>query len=336
MSEPGVNGVQTVGLLDVEPDLRMYLAPDERLVAGRVAIPVLRLSARALDVDALLEEAGAFGAVILEGVLLHRMAIGDQPALRLLGPGDMLSRSGGFRTALLSHSSYRSTGPLRIAIFDDRVLLTARRFPRLFAGLQIRMGEQHQRLAAQLVICQLPRVEDRLLALMWLLAETWGRVTASGTVLPIALTHDALGELIGARRPTVTLALKELAERGSLFRQDGEWLLLEPPPQGRERDSVRADPKLSPVTPSRWAETPPDEDSELGPGPGRHELDLQELEQLISALRDTHRRTTTEVRARLERARRTRERTLALRDQITRQQDQLSRRQRPPAQLPAP
>jgi CRP/FNR family cyclic AMP-dependent transcriptional regulator len=340
MSATRTNGLPTVGLLDgepelrvglldVEPELRSYLAPDERELVARVAIPVQLVSAGSLDIDAVLEEAGAFGAVILDGVLLHRMSIGDQPALRLLGPADMLSRSGGLRTALLGQSSYRAPGRLRLAMLDDRVLLIARRFPRLFAGLQIRLAEQHQRLAAQLVICQLPRVEDRLLALMWLLAETWGRVTASGTVLPIALTHDALGELIGARRPTVTLALKELSERGSLFRRDGEWLLLEPPPQAPAPGPVRAEPQITTAPPTRWAVMPAPRAAQPDSEPA-----IEELASLISSLRENQERSANDVRSRLERARRTRERTQFLRDQIQRQR--LSRRQPPPARRPAP
>jgi Crp-like helix-turn-helix protein len=44
--------------------------------------------------------------------------------------------------------------------------------------------------------------------------------------VPIALTHATLGRLIGARRPTVSLALKDLASRGLLERRsDGAWIL---------------------------------------------------------------------------------------------------------------
>jgi len=49
--------------------------------------------------------------------------------------------------------------------------------------------------------------------------------------VPVSLTHDALGELIGARRSTVALALNELSERGAVVRQNGSWLLLESPPE---------------------------------------------------------------------------------------------------------
>jgi CRP/FNR family transcriptional regulator, cyclic AMP receptor protein len=336
VSDSRLNGNGMVGLLEVEPELRKWLSVDECQLASRVTIPVHTFTSRALDLDQLLDNTGAFGAVILDGVLLHRMSIGDQPALRLLGRGDLVSLSGSFRTAILGHSSYRASGQLRLAMLDDRVLLTARRFPRLFAALQIRLAEQHQRLAAQLVICQLPRVEDRLLALMWLLAETWGRVTASGTVLPLALTHDALGELIGARRPTVTLALKELADRGSLFRQDGEWLLLEPPPQGPGPAPVKADPELTSTAPTRWACAPAHSvgPREAPPGPAHPEAEVEQLAEIILALRERHERNTGDTRNRLEWARRTRERTRSLREEIARQR--LSRGWRPPARRPAP
>jgi hypothetical protein len=37
-----------------------------------------------------------------------------------------------------------------------------------------------------------------------------------------------LGGLVGARRPTVTLAWAKLAERGSLLRLGDEWLIVAP------------------------------------------------------------------------------------------------------------
>jgi len=58
-----------------------------------------------------------------------------------------------------------------------------------------------------------------------LLAERWGMVTPQGRIIRLPLTHETLGSLIGARRPTVSLALGDLAERGEVVRQDGGWLL---------------------------------------------------------------------------------------------------------------
>ena len=50
-------------------------------------------------------------------------------------------------------------------------------------------------------------------------------------MLPLRLQHESLGHIIGAKRPTVTLALQRLAERGLVQRrQDGTWSLPSTPP----------------------------------------------------------------------------------------------------------
>jgi CRP-like cAMP-binding protein len=140
-------------------------------------------------------------------------------------------------------SSCEAVGASHIALLDDQLLLAARACPRLLAGLLLHLDQQNQRLATQVMICQLQRVEDRVLAMMWLLADSWGRVTPAGTLLAIRLTHQALGELVGARRPTVTLALKQLVDRGALRRQKLGWLLIERPSPAL--DKVRIGPASS-------------------------------------------------------------------------------------------
>jgi hypothetical protein len=82
------------------------------------------------------------------------------------------------------------------------------------------------RLATHQAIVQAPRVERRLELALWQLAERWGRVVPGGVLLPIALTHATLGRLVGASRPTITLALQSLLrEEAVQRRQDGSWLL---------------------------------------------------------------------------------------------------------------
>jgi CRP/FNR family cyclic AMP-dependent transcriptional regulator len=179
----------------------------------------------------LLGEGKSFAALVLEGMLFQRLRVAHQVALRLLGPGDILAVGGTLRSPLLRQDECRAAAPTQLALLGDEVLSAAQRWPRLMAGLHARIGEQSERLAIQLVICQIPRVQERLLALLWLLAESWGRVTPVGTAVPVGLTHEALGELIGARRSTVTLALKELTERGAILRQDDSWLLVGSPPE---------------------------------------------------------------------------------------------------------
>ena len=134
--------------------------------------------------------------------------------MRILGPGDVVSAGTVPASMLLVDSGCRAVSTTQLAMLGKDVLVGGHRWPRLVAGLHSRTAEQIERVAVQLAICQLPRVEDRLLALFWLLAEQWGRVTPGGTVLPLALTHETLGALVGARRPTVTLALGDLSDTG--------------------------------------------------------------------------------------------------------------------------
>jgi CRP/FNR family transcriptional regulator, cyclic AMP receptor protein len=53
-------------------------------------------------------------------------------------------------------------------------------------------------------------------------------VTGDGVVIGLRLTHEVLGCLVGARRPTVTLALKDLGAAGHVRRRDDGRLVLTP------------------------------------------------------------------------------------------------------------
>jgi CRP/FNR family transcriptional regulator, cyclic AMP receptor protein len=315
-----VNGTQSasrVRLLAVEPDIGRFLTEEERAEAARLSVPVLAVGQGRLHLERRLREAGAFGAVVLDGALMHRLVLGDHPTLRLLGPGDVLSREGETGLGMVLQSTYRSLGDLWLALLDDHVLAAGQHIPRLMSGLYVRMGEQHQRLATQLVICQLPRVDQRILGMLWLLADTWGRVTPSGTVLPVALTHDALGECIGARRPTVSLALKELTDRGALLRTDEGWLLLEtmpllpdgPPPRIRANaiDTNLAAAAAAAAAAATWRDDGPQHQPEAR---------SDALMALVATLRESHTQAQRDVRRRLAASRRLRERNLALREQI--------------------
>jgi hypothetical protein len=51
-------------------------------------------------------------------------------------------------------------------------------------------------------------------------------VTTEGIALPAFLTHSVLAPIVGARRPSVTTALKRLTESGAVRRDaDSRWIL---------------------------------------------------------------------------------------------------------------
>jgi CRP/FNR family cyclic AMP-dependent transcriptional regulator len=297
-------------LLDAEPDIGRFLSDEERREAAGLVVPVVRVPRGDLDVDEILAEGGAFGALILEGMLLNNLRVGDQPALRLLGPGDLITLSAVERSLLMRSAGCRAATSTKLALLGNATLLGARRWPRLVAGLFVQMSEQADRLTTQLAICQLPRVDQRLLAVMWLLAESWGRVTSAGTLLPLSLTHDALGALVGARRPTVTLALGDLADRGALVRQDRGWLLLEPPPSDTREASRIEDPRVFDALPSPWA----------APVRAQQRLDdYQQLRETVRSLSEQHARQREQVQARLNEIAESRRRIAQARRQIDRQ-----------------
>jgi CRP-like cAMP-binding protein len=296
-------------LLDLDPDLLQFLTSEDRAKLESVTLRVIALpEGRPIDVTDLLERSGAFAAVVQTGMVLRDLQLGAQRGLRLLGPGEVIALREAPTSPMLAISSYRATGETMVVLLGNAFLFAARQAPGLMVGLHTRLSEQLDRLATQLVICQLPRVEERVLAMLWLLAESWGRVTPSGTTLQLSLTHELLGAMVGARRPTVTLALGELAERGALVHQDRGWLLLERP--------AAESPALPPLDApheldyevSAWANPAAPE------VPAEIRLDV--MRETINALRDQHQRTIRRVDDRLREAAISQRRARALRESI--------------------
>jgi CRP-like cAMP-binding protein len=89
-----------------------------------------------------------------------------------------------------------------------------------------RVARRARYLTLTAAVTHLPRASARLLILFWLLAERWGRVGPDGVIVNLRLTHEVLAMLIGAHRPTVTIALQRLSRAGHLTRERADrWLL---------------------------------------------------------------------------------------------------------------
>jgi CRP/FNR family transcriptional regulator, cyclic AMP receptor protein len=221
---------ETVRLLEADPELGALLTGSRRAEAERdLVVRTHRISVGPWDVSRLSGAGGDHvGLLVLDGVLSRELVVADQVSAELLGPGDLVRpwqvTSG---AGLLPVKAVWSVlSPVVLAVLDRRFAAEAARFPEVTATLFDRLGERSLRLATTQAISQLTRVDRRLKALFWHLAERWGRVSGDGVVVPLALTHRILGQLVGARRPTVSTALSELAERGELVRRpDGSWLL---------------------------------------------------------------------------------------------------------------
>ncbi len=308
----------TIPLLAADPELERLLRPEDRLLAEQVTLPVHEIAIGAVSLAALLRGPGAFAALVLDGILLQTVRLGDHTGLRLIGPGDLLALREAVPTALIAGASLRATVPTTLAVFGDEFLFAARHIPKLMAGFHDRSSDQSDRMLTQMLICQLPRVDDRLLAILWLVAETWGRVTPSGTIVPVRLTHGVLGGLIGARRSTVTLALKQLTERGAILRQAEGWLLLEPP-RGASGIAVEA-PGPGPrrlLTPAvSWGATGPG-----GSGAQSTAEMYEELVRTVRRLRSEHEESSRRLQVRLRTLKASRELLASNRQRIIRERE---------------
>jgi CRP/FNR family cyclic AMP-dependent transcriptional regulator len=170
--------------------------------------------------------ADGFALLVLRGALTREVHLVGRRSAELVGPGDVVRPSGAGESLLPHAVTWTVTQPTVVAVLDERFRQAARRWPSLAVALDERLLAQMDRLAVHVAIAQLGRVDLRLLALFWHLADRWGRVTAQGVTLPLRLTHDALGRLVGAQRPTITLALADLGRAGSVTRSStGGWLL---------------------------------------------------------------------------------------------------------------
>jgi CRP-like cAMP-binding protein len=171
--------------------------------------------------------AGVFSLLLADGVLLREVHLGDMPALQLLGHGDVVSPWENHESSVLAGArvSWVALKDTRLSVLGTRFLEGVGRAPRVALALHQQMLAQLDRLARLAAIAQLPRVEDRVLALFCALGDDHGHVAPDGIVIDLRLTHATIGRLVGARRPTVTLALKRLAESRLLARRGHGWVL---------------------------------------------------------------------------------------------------------------
>jgi hypothetical protein len=242
-------------LLDLDPELGQLLGDDRRAAAARdlrarvTAVPVGEWDGARLAAT----DPENVGLLVLDGVMAREVVVGDTVSTELLGPGDVVRPwLLGADTELLRVTvRWNALSKLRLAVLDRRFAAALAQYPEVNAVLIDRMSERAQRLAVGQAISQLHRVDVRLVSLLWHLAERWGRVTADGIVVPLALSHRVLGQLVGARRPTVSTALAQLARDGRVQRrQDGTWLLVGEP-EGVDVDTaevVRQRRRLMPPT----------------------------------------------------------------------------------------
>jgi CRP-like cAMP-binding protein len=232
-------------LLDLDPDLGQFLDAARTEEARRhLLVRVRRLAPGPWNTARLtVADPGHLGLLVLDGVLSREVLATDVISTELIGSGELLRPwQLAPEPALLRVAvRWNVLAGARVAVLDRRLASQLGGYPEVLSMLVERMNGRAQRMAVSQAIAQLNRVDQRLLTLFWHLAERWGRMTPNGIALPLTLSHRMLAQLVGARRPTVSTALGELAKEGVLRQPDGSWLLTGEPvgePVQRNRQLV--------------------------------------------------------------------------------------------------
>jgi CRP/FNR family cyclic AMP-dependent transcriptional regulator len=199
-----------------------------RLAARQVA------TARVLDADAgecdlstwFDAVGGGFGLLVLDGLIAFDARVGNRTATELIGPGDLLQPSQPLAEDLLERTDcWRALCPTRLAMLDAEFAERVRPWPQIVNTLLKRAGRRMADLDMLRAITSQPRLEARLVLLLWHLAARWGRVEPAGIRVSLPLTHRMLGQLVGAERPSISHALGRLADAGVVTGTAGDWHL---------------------------------------------------------------------------------------------------------------
>jgi CRP-like cAMP-binding protein len=167
--------------------------------------------------------------VVVRGALARHIAVGGRTTTHFVGPGDLVQPWAHHSEALPCRTTWTAVEPTSLAVLDRRFSMAATRWPGLSMVLVDRLAGEVHRAAAHTAISHLPRVEQRILATLWQLAERFGRVGPDGTDIDLRLTHAVIGDCVGARRPTVTLALRTLLDAELVQRSArGAWTVTRP------------------------------------------------------------------------------------------------------------
>jgi CRP/FNR family cyclic AMP-dependent transcriptional regulator len=165
---------------------------------------------------------GGIGLLLLDGLLVRRVGREGRYGAELLGPGDLLRpwQNDGEDATLPFATSFRVMRRLHLALLDLRFAGRLAPYPEVVSALVGRAMQRSRTLAVNMAIAHYPRIDRRLLLLLWHLADRWGRVTPQGIVVPLRLTHTMLADLVASRRPSVTTGLAQLEHEGRLSRED--------------------------------------------------------------------------------------------------------------------
>ena len=237
-----------------------------------------------------------FAALVVDGLMTRECLLAGTLNVEIVGPGDVVDAWSAKLTMMPLEVRWTALTTLTVAVLERHFLAAVRRWPILALRLFERAAEQNARASTHAAINAIRNVEQRILAMLWHLASLYGKVRPDGVLVPMRLSHEAIGRMIGARRPTVTLAMKALTDQrllttegvGGFLLSTGSRSILVPDPAGAPPLNGTGISLAEPIRSSRRPSTFGGDDAET--------RSLGRLREEISLLRESE----TELRALFE------------------------------------
>ncbi len=258
---PPATDPPAVSLLDLDDDLAQECDPEIRPAARALAtVRVRTAEVGPCDLEPWFKDVALGpGLLVLDGLASISTSVGDRAACELVGGGDLLQHFEPRAEELVTQrESFQVLEPTAFALLDESFAARCGVCPQVGLALLRRSARRSAEAETLRAIASHPRLEVRLVLLLWHLASRWGKVRPSGIRLVLPLTHRLLGQLVAAERPSVSHALHRLAQTGLVTGTAGDLLL-----QGTLEDHFEAlrepladhyeRPRLAAVPPARFA-----------------------------------------------------------------------------------
>jgi hypothetical protein len=240
-----------VRVLEADPDLARELAPSAVAQARAEALaPLVRL-ARGRWIPPSREVAqDTVALLVLDGLLVRAVSIDGRRGAELLGPGDVLRpwQTGADGASFPYDIVWSVAAPTSIAAIGRDLV---RRWPDVAVELIDRGVDRARSIGIMLAIGRLSSAHERVVALLWHLADRFGHVEPAGVRLPLRLDQTTLGDLVHLGRQAVSSELAALGREGILERRGAEGWLLHGEPPARFADNRTAARTVARTTP--WA-----------------------------------------------------------------------------------
>lgn len=161
---------QGVRLLVVDLDLWHGLEGRQFQQAREQAIfPAVELDSGPLMLDRLRQAAGVrdrlHGFLVINGSLTINIRMSGRTCTRLISPRELVLLDGVESDSIPVSWEWAVLTPARLVLLDGRLRALARQWPPLMSAILERAAQQTRNAFLQQAISQLPRVEERLLAL---------------------------------------------------------------------------------------------------------------------------------------------------------------------------